>query len=75
MLQYDIDFPENVEYILSQDLWVSDQFSAQLLASVKDPIKFTSYTSVYVKKGECRCELDLIKYNIKAPCIICIKIR
>ena len=50
MLQYDIDFPENVEYILSQDLWVSDQFSAQLLASVKDPIKFTSYTSVYVKK-------------------------
>ena len=27
MLQYDIDFPENVEYILSQDLWVSDQFS------------------------------------------------
>ena len=73
MLQYDIDFRENVEYILSQDLWVSDQFSAQLLASVKDPIKFTSYTSVYVKKGECRCELDLIKYDIKAPCIICIK--
>lgn len=73
MLQYDIDFPENVEYILSQDLWVSDLFSAQLLASVKDPIKFTSYTSVYVKKGECRCELDLIKYDIKAPCIMCIK--
>lgn len=73
MLQYNVDFLENVEYILSQDLWVSDQFSAQLLASVKDPIKFTSYTSVFVKKGECRCELDLVKYDIKAPCILCIK--
>lgn len=72
-LQYDIELSEDVEEILSQDLWVSDQFSGQLLASVKDPIKFTSFTSVFIKKGECRGELDLIKYEMKAPCVINIK--
>ena len=73
MLKYDIEIPENVEHILSQDLWVSDQFTAQLLVSVTDPIKFSTYTSVFVKKGECQCELDLIKYTIKAPCVLGIK--
>lgn len=73
MLQYDIELSENVEDILSQDLWVSDQLSGNLLASIKDPIKFTSYTSVFVKKGACKCELNLIKYHLKAPCILSIK--
>lgn len=73
LLKYDIELPENVEHILSQDLWVSDQFTAQLLVSVTDPIKFSTYTSVFIKKGECQCELDLIKYTIKAPCVLGIK--
>lgn len=72
-LQYNIQLPENIENILSQDFFVFNNLSALFLGGLDEPIKFSANTNIYVRKGECEIEIDLIRYTIKAPCIINIK--
>ncbi|MCH5236352.1 MAG: AraC family transcriptional regulator [Muribaculaceae bacterium] len=72
-LKYNLDLVEDVSDILSRDFWVFCNFTSSLIPKIKDPIKFTSNVSIFVKKGECNIELDLLSYAVKAPCIVNIR--
>lgn len=72
-LNYNIELPENVSKILSNDFWVVEHFSSAMIPTLSDPLKFTSSVSVFVKKGSCKVDINLISYQITAPCIVNIR--
>lgn len=72
-LNYNLDLVEDVTDILSKDLWVYKGFDSMMLPHLSDPIKFSSNCSIFLKEGDCDIEIDLIKCNVKAPCIINIR--
>lgn len=74
-LQYNIQLPDSdsVEDILSQDFFVFEGLSGFFLDNLDEPIKFSANTNIFVKKGVCRGEIDLIKFEMQAPCIVNVK--
>lgn len=72
-LKYNIELVEDVTNILARDFWVYCNFSASMIPSISDPMKFTSNVSVFVISGECEIEIDLIHYTIKGPAIVNIR--
>lgn len=74
-LQYDISLPISVKEILGKDFWVFDRLKTDIVSTIKAPVKFTSFVSIFVRKGECSCDINIIRHNIKAPCIVNIKAK
>lgn len=72
-LKYNLDLVEKVSVILSNDFWVYEGFNSSMIPALTDPVKFSSNCSIFVKKGECDIEIDLMHYSIKAPCIVNIR--
>lgn len=72
-LTYEVELPENVNDILSRDFWVFDGVTAPMLDAVTEPMKFTSVTSVFLRRGECEAVVDLRRFRAKAPCFINIR--
>lgn len=73
ILKYDVELPETVSDILTHDFWLFDNFNAAMLGSLTEPVKFSAFTSIYVKQGECVADIDLVSYKIKAPCIVLVR--
>lgn len=72
-LRYEgLDLPEKMDYILEQDFWMLDNVNPSAFSLMDTPIKFTSTTSIYVKRGHCRAEINLQEQEITAPCIVTI---
>ena len=70
-LKYEgLELPENLSHILQQDFWMLDNIGGAMLTMLKMPMKFTSTTSIYVRKGHCRAEINLQRYDIEAPCVV-----
>lgn len=70
-LKYEgLQLPENLNHILEQDFWMLDNISGATLGMLREPMKFTSSTSIFVRKGLCRAEINLQQYTIEAPCIV-----
>lgn len=70
-LKYEgLDLPENLSYILEQDFWMLDNIGGDTLGMLRQPMKFTSSTSIFVRKGQCKFEINLQKYDIVAPCVV-----
>lgn len=74
-LQYDVSLPIDVKEILGKDFWVFQHLNKKILASINAPVKFTSHVSIFIKKGECIGDINLIKHHIKAPCVVNIKAK
>lgn len=72
-LKYELDLVEDINNILAQDFWVYCNYMSAMIPKITDPIKFTSSCSIFVKEGEGKVEIDLLKYDIKAPCIVNIR--
>lgn len=72
-LKYDLDLVEDVSNILAHDFWVYCNFVGSMIPQITDPIKFTSFCSIFVKEGEGRLEIDLLPYEFKGPCIVNIR--
>ena len=72
-LKYNLELVEDVANILEHDFWVYCHFSGSMIPEINDPIKFTSFCSIFVKDGEGRIEIDLLPYEFKAPCIVNIR--
>ena len=72
-LKYNIDLVEDVSNILATDFWVYCHFLGSMIPKITDPIKFTSFCSIFVKEGEGRIEIDLLPYDFKGPCIVNIR--
>ncbi len=74
IISYDnIHLSSKVSDILEEDLWVSDSFSLGMFTSIVDPVKFSASAVILVKKGECRADINLIEYEIKAPSLVIIR--
>lgn len=71
-LKYDIELPAHVSYILEQDFWMYEHLNGAALQGRQRLVKFSSCVSVYVRRGECRVEINLVQYHIKAPCMVTI---
>ena len=51
-LKYEgLELPENLSHILQQDFWMLDNIGGSALAMLHLPMKFTSTTVIFVKKG------------------------
>ena len=72
-LKYNIELVEDVTNILQHDFWVYCHFLGSMIPKITDPIKFTSYCSIFVKEGEFKIEIDLLPYEFKGPCIVNIR--
>ena len=72
-LKYDMELPEKVSNILETDFWVLEKCNTAMLPVLADPIKFTSNVSIFLKKGKCKADIDLISQDISAPCFINIR--
>lgn len=74
VLSYDnIHLPQSVSDILQQDIWLSDSFPLKMFQTNIDPVKFSASAAIFVRRGECVAELNLLKYHIKAPSIVVIR--
>lgn len=68
--RYDIPLPEDVNEILKRDFWMLRKITAPMLKAMVEPVKFSSTTSIYVRSGKCKAEINLMQIEIKAPCIV-----
>lgn len=70
-LKYEgLELPESLANILEQDFWMLDNIGGATLGMLRLPMKFTSTTSIFVRKGTCKAEINLQEYDIEAPCIV-----
>lgn len=69
----DIGYPVSVSSIIQNDLWVFENFTRDLLNDIVHPVKFSAYTSIFVKKGSCTAQINLINHEIKSPCVVNIR--
>lgn len=69
-LNYEINLPEPVNDILDRDFWLMENLTADMLKIVTNPVKFSSTVSIFLRKGVCEADLDLIRHKLEAPCII-----
>lgn len=70
-LKYEgLELPENLSHILEQDFWMLDNIGGGAIAMLRLPMKFTSATSIFVRKGSAKFEINLQPFEVEAPCII-----
>lgn len=70
-LKYEgLDLPESLSNILEHDFWMLDNIGGTTLGMFRLPVKFTSSTSIFVRKGHCKFEINLQEYEIQAPCVV-----
>lgn len=72
-LNYDIPLPNKVEEILEVDFWVFTHLSASHVRAVREAVKFTSHTSVYVAKGSAEIDINLRLIRVNSPCLVLIR--
>ncbi|MDE6247117.1 MAG: helix-turn-helix domain-containing protein [Muribaculaceae bacterium] len=70
ILYNDINLPEKVSDILELDFWILEHVAPAIVNSVKNPVKFSAFTSIFVHKGCGEADINLITHKIQAPCII-----
>ncbi|MDE6558913.1 MAG: hypothetical protein K2K29_03395, partial [Muribaculaceae bacterium] len=66
----DINLPRKVSDILQQDFFLMENVPAIMVKTVTNPVKFSAFTSIFLTKGSCRADINLIHREIKAPAII-----
>lgn len=70
-LKYEgLQLPESLSSILEQDFWMLDNIGGAALSMLRLPMKFTASTSIFVRKGRCKAEINLQQYDIEGPCIV-----
>lgn len=70
-LKYEgLELPESLQNILEQDIWMLDNIGGAALTMLHLPMKFTATTSIFIRKGRCRFEINLQEYEVEAPCVV-----
>ncbi len=75
MLNYDIDIPDNqaIRDILESDFWIYRHLPVGIIKGISEPVKFTSNASIFVSRGECNADIDLLNYRINGPTVVNIR--
>ncbi|MBD5295666.1 MAG: helix-turn-helix transcriptional regulator [Bacteroides sp.] len=66
----DIPLSEKVSDILQQDFFIMEKIPAAMARTVKNPVKFSAYTSVFLTRGNATIDMNLIRHEVSAPAII-----
>ena len=72
-LHYNIDLPEDLSSILEQDFWMLENIGPAMISSLNGPVKFAATTWIFVFKGTCKADINLVSYEVKAPALVCVK--
>lgn len=73
-LKYDnIPLPKKVSEMLEDDFCVINNVTAGLAKAVTSPVKFSAYTSIYIREGNCLANINLLAHHITAPAIVNIR--
>ncbi len=73
-LKYDnIPLPKKVSEMLEDDFCVFNNVNAQMAKAVTSPVKFSAYTSIYLREGSCSANINLLTHTITAPAIVNIR--
>lgn len=70
ILYDDIKLPSKVSDILRLDFWILEHVHAPMVKTVKNPVKFSAYTSIFVHSGSCCADINLLSHKIEGPCIV-----
>lgn len=68
-----LKLPDDFSSILEQEFWVINNVNAEMLRTFSGPAKFATFTSIFVKRGHCRADIDLISHELEGPCIVNIQ--
>jgi len=71
--KYNIDLPVDVPTILTQDFLVLENIGPEMLNSLNEPVKFSASTWIFVKKGQCNADINLINHDISAPALVTVE--
>ena len=66
----DIHLPEKVSDILEHDFWSLQHVMPGMVRTIRNPVKFSAFTSIVVHKGTAEADINLITHSIKGPCLI-----
>lgn len=72
-LHYNINLPEDLSSILEHDFWMLENISAAVLSTLSEPIKFAATSYIFVFKGTCRADINLVSHDFCAPAIVSVK--
>ena len=59
--------------ILEQDFWMLENIGPAVLSSLSEPIKFAATTWIFVFKGTCRADVNLVTHDFTGPALVSIK--
>lgn len=72
-LHYNIDLPEDLSSILQQDFWMLENIGPEMVKTVTEPVKFAAASMIFIFKGSCRADINLVSHEIKAPALVSVK--
>lgn len=64
---------EDLPNILLSDFWILENVDANVFNDAHHPLKFSASSSILVKKGTGIAEIDLLKFDVVAPCVVNIR--
>lgn len=70
ILYNDINLPEKVSDILELDFWSLEHVAPALVKTVTNPVKYSAFTSIFLHKGKCEADINLVTHEITAPCVV-----
>lgn len=68
-----LHLPEDLSTILEKDFWLMESIGPTLLRSLSEPVKFAATTWIFLLKGECHADINLVRHELKAPALVSIK--
>lgn len=72
-LHYNIQLPEDISTIFEQDFWMLENIGPSILRTLSEPVKFAATSYIFITKGKCKAEINLVKYEIEAPSIVIVR--
>lgn len=70
-LRYDhLNLGQKIDNILEQDFWVMEHLTPNMFSLLSEPVKLSSTVSIFIIKGSCKADINLIPYEIQAPAIV-----
>lgn len=70
-LRYDnIQLPINVSELVDYDFFIFDNVTGPIVSAVNDPVKLSAFTSILVREGSCKAEINFISHEVTAPCLV-----
>lgn len=72
-LHYNINLPQDLTSILEQDFWMLENIGAAMLNTLSEPIKFAASSWIFIFKGTCKADINLVTYDIKAPSVVSVQ--